>query len=345
MRTDEFDYDLHKGRIAQSPLPERDAAKMLVLNRSSGAIEHRTFRDLESYIQSGDLVLVNDSRVAPARLLGRRDTGGKAEVLLLEQIAPNVWKALVRPGQRIKTGRKLLFAGGSIQAVVTGHNKDGSRNVSFSLIGDSPQADLLSAMRAAAEVPLPPYITNRDFDIERYQTVFSAREGSLASSTAGLHFTPEYLDRLEHRGVKLARITLHVSIGTFRPIRSETIDDHKMYPESICVSEETASLVNLTKRAGSRVFAVGTTVVRALESAAVGPGEVEARSGETRLFISPGFQFKVVDALLTNFHLPRSTLIVLVSAFAGIENVRRAYAEAVERGYRFLSLGDAMLIL
>lgn len=342
MRTEEFGYDLPKNRIAQNPLPERDAAKMLVLGRSSGAIEHKSFRDLVNYTKPGDLLVLNDSRVVAARLVGTRDTGGRAEVLLLERIDRDSWKALVRPGQRIKTGRKLHFAAGTIEATITAHNQDGSRLISFRALDGT---DPIDAIRNAGELPLPPYITNRDFDLERYQTVFSSHEGSLAASTAGLHFTGEYLDTLGHVGVKIARVTLHVSIGTFRPIRTETVDNHEMYPETIHVSEETAQAVRQTRDAGKSVFAVGTTVVRSLESAAQATGEVEPMHGETRLFISPGFRFNAVDALLTNFHLPRSTLIVLTAAFAGTENTRRAYAAALERDYRFLSLGDAMLII
>jgi S-adenosylmethionine:tRNA ribosyltransferase-isomerase len=344
MRTDEFDYHLPK-EIAQSPLPERDASKMLVLQRSSGALDHRTFRDFENYIDPGDLLVINDSRVVPARLVGRRDTGGRAELLLLERVDTTHWKALVRPGQRIKTGRNLYLGDGKIEARIEKHNDDGSRIVSFRVVGQPDDTDPGPALELAGDLPLPPYITNRAFDLGRYQTVFSARDGSLAASTAGLHFTLEYLDKLVHSGIGIARVTLHVSIGTFRPIRAETIDGYEMYPERIEVSPETARAVRETKDSGRRVFAVGTTVVRSLESAALRSGRVEPMAGETRLFISPGFEFRAVDALLTNFHLPRSTLIVLAAAFAGMENVRRAYTAALERDYRFLSLGDAMLII
>jgi S-adenosylmethionine:tRNA ribosyltransferase-isomerase len=344
MRLSEFDYDLPEDRIAQKPAPERDLSKLLVLHRDTGRLEHRIFREFAEYTEPGDVLVINDSRVVPARLLGNRDTGGKAEVLLLERTGEDTGRALVRPGQRIKTGRVLTFPRGArepaLRCEVVGHHPDGTRTLRFQAAGDVGEA-----VRRAGEIPLPPYIHGRDFDIERYQTVYSAREGSLAAPTAGLHFTPACLEEVRAKGVVIARITLHVGIGTFRPIRQEAIDDFRMDEEWLEVTGEAVEAVN---GAAGRVVVVGTTCVRALETAAraAPPGDrIAPFRGTTDLFIKPGHTFRAVDRLLTNFHLPRSTLLVLVSAFAGADQVLRAYRAALEGGYRLFSLGDAMLIL
>ncbi|MFQ5894944.1 MAG: tRNA preQ1(34) S-adenosylmethionine ribosyltransferase-isomerase QueA [Nitrospinota bacterium] len=345
MRTRDFDYELPESFIARHPLPRRDASRLLVLWRESDRLEHRHFFDLPDYLRPGDLLVLNDTQVLPWRFRAQRETsGGKVEVLLLREEAPGRFQALLRANRKVPEGEWICLGEGGPRARVG--PPGGGRTLEF-----HPFADLRAWLRAHGEVPLPPYLKRPPVpeDRERYQTVYARREGAVAAPTAGLHFTPELLDRLEAQGVRVARLTLHVSYGTFRPVRVEDPADHRMESEAYCVPPETAEAVNAARREGGRVVAVGTTCVRALESAALaegGRGEVlEPRAGETDLFIREGHRFRAVDALLTNFHLPRSTLLMLVAAFAGRERVLRAYGVAREMGYRFYSYGDSMLIL
>jgi S-adenosylmethionine:tRNA ribosyltransferase-isomerase len=339
VRVEEFDYCLPENRIAQEPLAERDASKLLVLHKESGRIEHRVFREIVEYLRPGDLLVLNNTKVIPARLVGRRQGGGRAEVLLLHRLREGVFNALVRPGQRLPVGRTIKFERCGLVAEVIRHCNDGTRDLWFSAEGDVDAAVL-----ANGELPLPPYIHNRQFDLNRYQTVYATEAGSVAAPTAGLHFTPELLDKLKAVGVEVAEVTLEVGIGTFRPIKVDQIEEHKMHTERFVVPHKTVSAIEETRRRGGKVFAVGTTTVRALETAAC-KGQLEPMSGESDLYITPGHCFKTFDNLLTNFHMPKTSLLVLVSAFAGLKAIRTAYEAALQEGYRFLSLGDAMLIL
>jgi S-adenosylmethionine:tRNA ribosyltransferase-isomerase len=336
-----FDYDLPPELIAQEPLPERDASRLLVLDRRTGAVAHHAFRDLPSLLDPGDLVVVNRSRVVPARLLGTRPGGGKAEVLLVRSRGGDVWEAMVRPGRRLRAGlRVAVDAALEVELLDAPAPGEGLRLVR--LVGP----DAAGALARLGHVPLPPYIrrADRPQDRARYQTVYAREGGSVAAPTAGLHFTPALLEALGQRGLGRAEVVLHVGPGTFRPVQVEDVTQHAVPPEPYVVPEETAAALARTRAAGRRVVAVGTTTTRVLEDRARGSGVVAAGQGETALTLTPGFPFRVVDALLTNFHLPRSSLLLLVSAFAGRERVLAAYAEAVRERYRFYSYGDAMLV-
>ena len=336
MRLSEFDYVLPLERIAQEPLAERDKSRLLVLHRDSGKIEHRMFLDILEYLSSGDIAVFNDTRVTATRLRGRKLTGGAVEALLLRRWDASLWEALVKPGRRVHVGVKLFFDQG-LEADVVERTPDGGRILE---IRPADKAEELIAR--IGETPLPPYITQRLVDRERYQTVYARANGSYAAPTAGLHFTPELIGKLEEKGVRTAFITLHVGIGTFRPVRTENVLEHEMHSEFIEVAAKTAKAIS---EAPGKVVAIGTTTARALESAATGKRAVAEFGGETRLFIKPGYEFRVVDRLVTNFHLPKSTLLILVSTFAGTDLVREAYNKAIAQRYRFLSFGDAMLIL
>ena len=340
MKTSDFYYDLPQELIAQTPMEKRDGSRLMTLDRRTGETGHRHFYDLPSLLRPGDCLIMNDSRVLPARLLGRRLPGGGAcEVLLLTDKGENVWECLVRPGRKLRAGARMTFGDGSLTAEVAEELADGNRLVRFAYEGI-----FLEVLERLGRMPLPPYIKAELQDRERYQTVYSKVLGSAAAPTAGLHFTPELLRELESKGVNLGYVTLHVGLGTFRPVKEEAIEDHDMHSEFCTVPPETAELINLTKAAGGRVICVGTTSCRTLESWAGEDGHMEARSGWTNIYLYPGSRFKVMDGLVTNFHLPESTLIMLVSAFAGREAVLAAYREAVKERYRFFSFGDAMFI-
>ena len=338
LRTADFDYRLPPELIAQEPLEDRSASRLLVLHRESGRVEHRRFREIGRYLRPGDLLVVNDTRVSAFRVRGRRPTGAAVEALFLGRAGEGLYRALMKPGRRLRAGDEVLFGQGEkeVRAQVVQRLDDGSRLVR--LISEGAE----ERIRQIAETPLPPYVRRPLPAGERYQTVYGAREGSTAAPTAGLHFTAELLEELKAQGVGVVTVTLHIGASTFRPVRSETLDGHRLEGEWISLSGEAAEVIN---SAQGRVIAVGTTSVRTLESAAAGPGRVRPVEGETDLFIKPGHRFQVVQGMVTNFHMPRSTLLVLVCAFAGRENVLRAYEEAVRERYRFLSLGDAMLIL
>ncbi len=340
MKTSDFYYDLPKELIAQTPLAERDASRLMHVPKDGGPFTHTTFHQLPGFLKPGDCLVFNDSKVLPARLLGVRSSGGAAEVLLLRQMENDRWQALVRPGRKLRAGAKITFGNGLITCVVEGDGPDGSRYVRFYY--DGIWHELLDRL---GEMPLPPYITEKLADPNRYQTVYAREEGSAAAPTAGLHFTEELLQKIEAMGVRLAFVTLHVGLGTFRPVKAEEITDHIMHHEVYFVPEQAASLINQTKTEGGRVIAVGTTSCRVLETVADETGNVRPGGGETGIFIYPGYRFKCLDGLITNFHLPESTLIMLVSALAGRERILEAYKEAVSLRYRFFSFGDAMLIL
>ncbi len=346
MRTDEFDYGLPSGMIAQEPLDPRDSCKLLVLDRASGQVDHRMFSDVVEYLAEGDVLVVNETRVLPARLRGVKDeTGGAVEVLLLRERYTNAWECLVKPGRRLKPGAKMVFADGAMTGlVVETIDEGGGRLVQFTLA--EGERAFLDIVHRIGEVPLPPYITRTVDDPELYQTVFSRDERSAAAPTAGLHFTPELLERITSAGVHVETIELDVGIDTFRPVSEDDPEMHHIHTEHFRVSKRTADVVNNAKARGRKVIAVGTTTVRALESAYDAEvGEVTAAEGATSLFILPGFHFNVVDVMVTNFHVPRSTLLMMVSAFAGRGQVMHAYEVAKAERYRFLSFGDAMLIL
>jgi len=343
VRTADFDYELPPGLIAQAPLAVRDASRLLVVDRAAGTLVHRRFADFPELVAPGDLVVVNDSRVIPARLRARRAGGGAAEVLLVAREADGAWRALVRPGARIRPGARLLLGGGGGDAIeVLATLPEGQRRVR--LAGEGGEEGVIARH---GQVPLPPYIVRPpdDLDRERYQTVYAAAPGSVAAPTAGLHFTPATLTRLEQRGASVARLTLHVGPGTFRPVTAATVEAHRLDPEAYVLPEETARAIGQVRRRGGAVWAVGTTVTRVLEACADPDAGLRAGSGWTSLFIRPGYRFRVVDRLVTNFHLPRSTLLMLVCAFAGRDRTMRAYEEAIRQRYRFYSYGDAMVIL
>jgi S-adenosylmethionine:tRNA ribosyltransferase-isomerase len=339
VRTDAFEYPLPEERIAQRPIEPRDAAKLMVVEREGFRITHRRFLDLPELLRPGDLLVMNDTRVLPARLQARRITGARVELLLLYRTGPGRWEALVKPGRRAVPGDCLEVVDSPLCVRVLDRLPSGGRLVQFEGV---PEETLDAAVVAAGEVPLPPYIHETLADAERYQTIYAREEGSVAAPTAGLHFTPRVFAALRERGVEIATITLHVGIATFRPVKAETIDEHQMHEERFTVPEATAARI---ASAPGRVIAVGTTTVRCLETAAVGPRRVQPGPAVTSLYIRPGFRFQVVEGLLTNFHMPRSTLLILVSAFAGVDLVRRSYSEALARDYRFLSFGDATLFL
>ncbi|MFN4034074.1 MAG: tRNA preQ1(34) S-adenosylmethionine ribosyltransferase-isomerase QueA [Fimbriimonadales bacterium] len=331
-----FDYELPDDLIAQEPIEPRDHSRLMVLHRASQRIEHRRFYELPEYLRAGDTLVLNDTRVSAWRLRGRKPTGGTAEVFLLYPLADGRWQALVKPGRRLPDGSRVVV-NPQLEVHLEGRLEGGVRLVR--LISDEPPEQLLPRV---GQVPLPPYIHRQLTDPERYQTVYAQRHGSAAAPTAGLHFTPALLQRLQSQGVQIAFITLHVSLDTFRPLKTEQVEQHPMHGEWYTIRPEAAATINRTE---GRIVTVGTTSIRALESAAIGKRRVQAGSAETRLYITPGYQFQVVDAIITNFHLPRTTMLVLVSAFAGREFVLRAYREAVQERYRFLSFGDAMLIM
>ncbi|MBE6971041.1 MAG: tRNA preQ1(34) S-adenosylmethionine ribosyltransferase-isomerase QueA [Ruminococcaceae bacterium] len=340
MRTKDFYFDLPEELIAQTPIAQRDASRLLVLDRKSGAWEHKHFFDLPDYLRSGDCLILNNSRVLPARLLGKRvPGGGVCEVLLLIDRGDNVWECLVRPGKKMRKGAQVSFGNGELTAEVVDELPGGNRLVKFSYEGI-----FLEVLDRLGKMPLPPYIKAELEDRERYQTVYSKVNGSAAAPTAGLHFTPELLERLKSMGVNIGYVTLHVGLGTFRPVKEDEITNHEMHSEYCVIPQETADLINATKKSGGRVICVGTTSCRTIESWAQEDGTMKASAGWTNIFIYPGYKFKVLDALITNFHLPESTLIMLVSALAGREQTLAAYKEAVKEQYRFFSFGDAMLI-
>ena len=342
MQTSEFDYELPSELIAQEPLERRDESRLLVLDRATGEIRHRIFRDLVEYLSPKDALVINETRVIPARLLGTRPTGGKTEVLLLKDLGDGKWECLVRPGRKVRTGDRIVVekSGRRMEGRVIARTSYGGRVIQWAC-----QGDFAENLEALGVIPLPPYIKKPIRDPERYQTVYARIPGSAAAPTAGLHFTPELMDEIEAKGVRIAKIRLDVGLGTFRPVKETDVEKHVMHKEYFQVTEEASEILNSVKDAGGDVFAVGTTVVRALETAASSVGKVEPQAGETGLFIFPGYRFKVVDHLITNFHLPRSTLLMLVCAFAGKEMIFRAYGEAIKERYRFYSFGDAMLIL
>lgn len=342
MQKQDFYYDLPKERIAQTPIEPRDHSKMMVLHRDTDEIEHKHFYDILDYLNENDCLILNDTRVLPARLYGEKEeTGARVEFLLLNQKENDVWEVITGPGRRAKVGAKFSFGGGILKAEVLEVLENGNRLARFFYEGDS----IFPVLEKVGEMPLPHYITEKLEDAERYQTVYSKELGSAAAPTAGLHFTPEILEKIQKKGVKIGFVTLHVGIGTFRPVKADNIEDHKMHAEHYHLSEETAALIRETKKNGGRVIAVGTTSCRTLESVATFHGEICAADGWTNIFIYPGYKFKCIDALLTNFHLPESTLIMLVSAFYDREKVLQAYKEAVEKEYRFFSFGDCMLVL
>ena len=339
MKTSDFYFDLPEELIAQTPLERRDSSRLLTLNKKNGQTAHHHFYDLAEMLCPGDCLVLNNSRVLPARLIGRRETGGACEVLLLIDRGDNVWECLVRPGRKLKPGAKVIFGEGELVGEVVAEVEGGNRLVRFEYRGI-----FLEVLERLGRMPLPPYIKAELQESERYQTVYSKVTGSAAAPTAGLHFTPELMGRLTEKGVKLCYVTLHVGLGTFRPVKAEEITEHEMHSEYCVIPQETADIINETKKNSGRVICVGTTSCRTIESWAGEDGTMKASAGWTNIFIYPGYRFKVLDSLITNFHLPESTLIMLVSALAGRENVLAAYQEAVEEKYRFVSFGDAMFI-
>lgn len=339
MKTSDFYFDLPPELIAQTPIEKRDASRLLVLDKRTGETQHRHFYELVDLLNSGDCLVLNNSRVLPARLIGHRPTGGACEVLLLTDKGDNVWECLVRPGRKLKPGAQVIFGDGQLTAVVEAEIEDGKRLVRFQYEGI-----FLEILEQLGKMPLPPYIKEELQDQERYQTVYSKVNGSAAAPTAGLHFTPELMQKIEEKGVKLCYVTLHVGLGTFRPVKADDILDHEMHSEFCIIPQETADVINETKKNGGRVICVGTTSCRTIESFAAEDGTLRECSGWTNIFIYPGYRFKVLDCLVTNFHLPESTLVMLVSALAGREHVLEAYRQAIELRYRFFSFGDAMFI-
>ena len=341
MKKEDFYFELPEELIAQAPLKDRDASRLLVLHKESGRIEHRHFRDLKEYLSPGDCLVLNDTRVLPARLIGEREgTGGKVEILLLKRKEKDVWETLVKPGKKARPGMRVVFGGGLLIGEILDVLEEGNRLVRFIYQGIFEEV-----LDRLGEMPLPPYITRKLEDKERYQTVYAKHEGSAAAPTAGLHFTKELLREIKESGIRIAYVTLHVGLGTFRPVKTENILEHTMHSEYYCIEEESAALINQTKAEGGKVVCVGTTSCRTIESAATEDGKVQAGSGWTDIFIYPGYSFKILDRLVTNFHLPESTLVMLVSALAEREKILYAYREAIKEKYRFFSFGDAMLIV
>ena len=339
MKTHDFYYDLPEELIAQTPLEKRDTSRLLCLNRETGEWEHKHFYDIIDYLNPGDCLVMNDSRVLPARLLGHRPTGGAVEVLLLRDLGDRCWECLCKPGRKMQVGSEVIFGNGELTATVKAVQEDGNRVVEFHYTGI-----FLEVLERLGKMPLPPYIKAELEDQERYQTVYSREVGSAAAPTAGLHFTQELLEAIRAKGVQTAFVTLHVGLGTFRPVKTEEVLEHHMHSELCMMNEETAAVLNRTRAAGGRIVCVGTTSCRTLESLVNEDGTFAAKSRWTDIFIYPGYRFKAMDALITNFHLPESTLVMLVSAFAGRETILAAYAEAVKERYRFFSFGDAMYI-
>lgn len=343
LKKSDFYYDLPEELIAQTPLEPRDSSRLLVLGRNSGSIEHRIFSDLPEFLREGDILVINDSKVIPARLIGTKvDSGIEVEVLLLRRMELDKWEVLVRPGRRMKVGAEVSFGDGTLKCRVTDVIDDGNRIVEFSY---PEERELMSLIDEVGNMPLPPYIKEKLRDKNRYQTIYAKYDGSAAAPTAGLHFTEKTFEDLKKKGVRIAPVMLHVGLGTFRPVKEENIRDHIMHTEFFSVSEESARIINECRANGGRVIAVGTTSCRTLESASDERGIVKAMTDDTGIFIYPGYRFKAVDGLITNFHLPESTLIMLVSAFSTRDIIMKAYREAVEKKYRFFSFGDAMLIL
>lgn len=340
MKTHDFWYDLPEELIAQTPLQQRDSSRLLSLDRNSGEIRHRHFYDIIEDLRPGDCLVMNDSRVLPARLLGHRPTGGAVEILLLRDLGTKQWECLCKPGRKMQVGSRVIFGNGELAAEVIEVKEDGNRIVRFEYDGI-----FLEVLERLGKMPLPPYIKEELSDQERYQTVYSRAVGSAAAPTAGLHFTQELLEKIRQKGVQTAFVTLHVGLGTFRPVKADEISDHHMHSELCMINQETADILNATRRSGGRIICVGTTSCRTLESMVKEDGSFEASSKWTEIFIYPGYHFKAMDGLITNFHLPESTLVMLVSAFAGREHVLHAYEEAVKQRYRFFSFGDAMSIL
>ena len=341
MKTSDFDYDLPKELIAQDPLEDRSASRLMVLHRKSGTIEHRVFHDIVEYLRPGDCLVRNNTKVIPARLFGmREDTGATIELLLLKRRENDVWETLVKPGKKARTGAKLVFGDNHLTGEIIDVLEDGNRLIQFHYEGIFEEI-----LDELGQMPLPPYITHKLKDKNRYQTVYAKYEGSAAAPTAGLHFTEELFQKIEEKGVKVANVTLHVGLGTFRPVKVDEITDHHMHSEFYQVDEEAAEKINRAKDSGHRVICVGTTSCRTIESVADETGHLKPTSGWTEILIYPGYKFKILDGLITNFHLPESTLIMLVSALAGREHVLAAYEEAVQERYRFFSFGDAMLII
>ena len=340
MKTSDFDYDLPKELIAQDPLEDRSASRLMVLHRKSGTIEHRVFHDIVEYLRPGDCLVRNNTKVIPARLFGmREDTGATIELLLLKRRENDVWETLVKPGKKAKPGTVIDFGDGILTGTVIETVDDGNRLIQFSYEGIFEEI-----LDRLGQMPLPPYITHQLKDKNRYQTVYAKNEGSAAAPTAGLHFTKELLAQIQEMGVKIAHVTLHVGLGTFRPVKVSNVLDHHMHSEFYRIEEDAANMINETKKNGGRIICVGTTSCRTIESAAAEDGTIRACSGWTDIFIYPGYQFKILDCLITNFHLPESTLVMLVSALAGREHVLTAYEEAIRQRYRFFSFGDAMFI-
>lgn len=341
MNLKDFYYELPEELIAQEPLKERDSSRLLVLKKESGEIKHNTFKDIIKYLKKGDCLVLNNTRVIPARLYGvKKETGSNIEFLLLKRMEKDIWEVMLRPGKKAQIGARFIFGENELEAEILDIIEGGNRIVKFYYEGIFEEV-----LDKLGNMPLPPYITKALDDKERYQTVFSKHEGSAAAPTAGLHFTPALLEEIQQMGVKLAYITLHVGLGTFRPVKVDNILEHVMHSEYFEVSTETADIINRTKAAGGNIISVGTTSTRTLESIASEDGAIKPGSGWTDIFIYPGYKFKVIDGLITNFHLPESTLVMLVSALAGRENVMHAYSEAVKESYRFFSFGDAMLII
>ncbi|MDY3079501.1 MAG: tRNA preQ1(34) S-adenosylmethionine ribosyltransferase-isomerase QueA [Oscillospiraceae bacterium] len=339
MNKSDFYFDLPERLIAQTPLKNRDASRLLHLDKEMGEIEHRHFYDIKQYLRKGDCLVLNNSRVLPARLIGSRPTGGSVELVLLKDVGDGCWECLSRPGRKTRPGQEIIFGNGELTATVQSVTDGGNRIVKFSFEGI-----FLEVLEKLGKMPLPPYIKEELEDSERYQTVYSKELGSAAVPTAGLHFTEALLQEIRDMGVNVCFVTLHVGLGTFRPVKAERIEDHEMHSEFCMIPAETAKIINDTKQSGGRIIAVGTTSCRTLESFAKEDGTVEETAAWTNIFIYPGYKFKCIDALITNFHLPESTLIMLVSALAGRENILNAYNEAVKEEYRFFSFGDAMII-
>ena len=339
MLVSDYDYDLPKELIAQDPLEDRSSSRLLVLNKNTGEFSHHHFKDIKEYLRPGDCLVINDTKVIPARLYGRKEeTGAAIEVLLLKRLTGDEWECLVRPGKKLRPGTRVEFGDGKLKGTITGMLEEGNRKIAFEY--DGIFEEILDEL---GQMPLPPYITHELKDKNRYQTVYAKNEGSAAAPTAGLHFTKELLEEIKAMGVEIATVTLHVGLGTFRPVKVDRIEDHHMHSEYYIVEPEQAEKINRAKREGHRIISVGTTSCRTLESAAK-DGFVAAGSGNTEIFIYPGYEFKIIDCLITNFHLPQSTLLMLVSALAGRDNIMAAYKEAVKEKYRFFSFGDAMFI-
>ena len=339
MKVSEFNYDLPEELIAQTPIEKRDESRLMVLNRSKQTIEHKTFKDIIDYLEPGDCLVRNNTKVIPARIYGKKETGAKVEFLLLKNMEGDIWETIVRPGNKLHVGTKVIFGDGLLIAEILEIMPGGTRKVKFSYNGIFNEIlDKIGLM------PLPPYIHEELKDNDRYQTVYGKYNGSAAAPTAGLHFTPELLKKIEEKGVKIANVTLHVGIGTFRPVKEENVENHEMHTEHFYIKQEDVDKINETKRSGKRVIAVGTTSCRVLETIADENGLVKKTEADTSIFIYPGYQFKCLDGLITNFHLPQSTLLMLVSALAGKDYILQAYHEAVNEKYRFFSFGDAMFI-